>query len=175
MKIIDIFAKKLYAITYNNDDLDIYNKCIDLWTDVEYVRNFVIEHQKDIKEKDINDVVKDIISDAENIDDLLYELSNTTNRNLSHFFAPLHNSEYQVQLLSRQKGRIHRKSYTRIYGIKIEPNCFVITGGAIKFTRLMEDRNHTLQELKNIDKVRDYLRDQQIIDQETLQDVIDTE
>ena len=171
MIIIDIFAKKLYAIRYNNDELDVYNKLIENWTDVQFVREFVKKHQKDIAEKNLNKVIKDIISDAEDIDDLLYELSNSKNENIGHFFAPLFNSEYQVQLLSRQKGRVHKKSYTRIYGIKIESNCFVITGGAIKFTRFMQDRHHTNQELININKVKDYLNDKGVIDKDTLQDL----
>lgn len=171
MKIVNIFAKKLYAIHYEKDELVVYNKLIENWTDVQFVRAFVKEHQKDIVEKDLNKVVKDIISDAEDIDDLLYELSNAKDENIGQFFAPLYNSEYQVQLLSRQKGRIHKKSYTRIYGIKIESNCFVITGGAIKFTLFMEDRHHTNQELININKVRDYLKEKGVIDKETLQDL----
>jgi hypothetical protein len=171
MKIIDIFAKKLYAIHYNKDELDIYNKLIENWTDVQFVRAFVKKHQKDISGKDLNKVIKDIITDAEDIDDLLYELSNSKDENIGQFFAPLYNSEYQVQLLSRQKGRIHRKSCTRIYGIKIESNCFVITGGAIKFTRFMQDRHHTNQELININKVKDYLNDNEVIDKETLEDL----
>jgi|AntRauTorckE5430_2_1112549.scaffolds.fasta_scaffold00136_18 hypothetical protein len=171
MEIVDIFAEKLYAVKHAYDTIDVYNKCIESWTDVEYVREFVKKHQSDIKGKDINKVVENIIEDAEDIDQLLYELSLSTNENIDEFFAPLLNSEYKVQLLSRQKGRIHRKSYTRIYGIKIESNCFVITGGAIKFTLFMDEREHTKQELKNIDKVRDYLKDNQVIDKYTFQDL----
>lgn len=171
MVIIDIFAEKLYSVKYAGYTLDAYNKCIESWTDTEYVREFVKKHQSDIKGKDINEVVDNIIEDAEDIDDLLYELSLSTDENINQFFAPLRNSEYKVQLLSRQKGRIHDKSYTRIYGIKIESNCFVITGGAIKFTQFMDEREHTKQELKNIDRVRDYLKDNQVIDKDTLQDL----
>jgi hypothetical protein len=171
MVIIDIFAEKLYAVKYAGDILDIYNKCIESWTDVEYVRGFVKEHQSDIKDKDINQVVEEIIEDAEDIDDLLNELSQSTHENIDEFFAPLRNSEYKVQLLSKQKGRIYRDSFTRIYAIKIESNCFVITGGAIKFTRFMDEHKHTEQELKNINKVRDYLMDNQVIDKDTFQDL----
>jgi hypothetical protein len=171
MVIIDIFAEKLYAVKYADDTSDAYNKCIESWTDVEYVREFVKKHQSDIKGKDVNEIVNNIIEDAEDIDDLLYELSQSTDENIDEFFAPLRNSEYKVELLSRQKGRIHRKSDTRIYGIKIESNCYVITGGAIKFTHFIDEREHTKQELKNINKVRDYLKDNQVIDKDTLQDL----
>jgi hypothetical protein len=170
MDIINIFAPQLYAIRYKNEALDAYNKCIDNWTDVEYVRRFVKDHQADIEGRDLNQVVEEIIEDAQGIDDILYELSNSTDKSINQFFAPLRNSEYQVKLLSRQKGRVNRKSYTRIYGIRIESDCYVITGGALKFTQFMKDREHTYQELKNIDKVRDFLIDNEIIDQDNLED-----
>jgi len=35
----------------------------------------------------------------------------------------------------------------------------------------MDEREHTKQELKNIDKVRDYLKDNQVIDKYTFQDL----
>lgn len=171
MDIINIFVDKLYAVKYENDTVDIYNQCIENWTDVEYVRKFVKGNQSDIQGKDINKIVEEIVEDAEEIDELLYKLSHSTDENINEFFAPLHNSEYKVKLLSRQKGRIHRKSYTRIYGIKIESNCFVITGGAIKFTRLMDEREHTKQQLNKIESLRDYLIENQVIDKDSFQNI----
>ena len=61
----------------------------------------------------------------------------------------------------RQKGR---KNYLRIYALRIDKNCFVITGGAIKFTHLMQDRKHTQLELNKIEMCRNYLKENGIID-----------
>lgn len=171
MVIINIFAEKLYAIKYKEDTNDAYNECIEKWTNVDYVRGFVKDNLSDIGGRDINEVVEEIIEDAEDIDDQLYELSHSTDENINEFFAPLYNSEYKVKLLSRQKGRVYKTSYTRIYGIKIESNCFVITGGALKFTRFMDDREHTKRELQKIENVRDFLKDQEVYDKDTLLDI----
>jgi len=58
MEIVDIFAEKLYAVKHAYDTIDVYNKCIESWTDVEYVREFVKKHQSDIKGKDIKKLLK---------------------------------------------------------------------------------------------------------------------
>ena len=49
------------------------------------------------------------------------------------------------------------KSWIRIYAIRIDMNLFLVTGGAIKLTRTMNDREHLKQELDKLTKVRSYL------------------
>lgn len=48
----------------------------------------------------------------------------------------------------------------------------LITGGAIKLTPSMQDREHTLYELKRMETVRNYLIDNGIIDRNGLIDYI---
>src|SRR5690606_7035750 len=107
------------------------------------------------KDKTVEKVVNEIISNANEIDDTLHELSEDNMRKLDEFFKPLNNQEYKIVELSKQKGR---KNYLRIYALRIDTNCFVITGGAIKFTHLMAEREHTRMELEKINHCRDYLK-----------------
>ena len=51
-----------------------------------------------------------------------------------------------------------------IGAIKLEPGCYIITGGAIKLTRTMQEREHTLNELNKMEQVRNYLISNQAID-----------
>ena len=51
-----------------------------------------------------------------------------------------------------------------IVAIKIDNNCFVITGGAIKFHHLNKDRPHTQKEMQKINRCRDYLKDNGVFD-----------
>ena len=53
----------------------------------------------------------------------------------------------------------------RLYGIELEENIIVITGGAIKLTEQM-DRPHLEKELANLRRVKDYLRSEQIYSRE---------
>ena len=47
---------------------------------------------------------------------------------------------------------------------------YLITGGAIKLTHLMSERGHTLNELKKMEKVRNYLIDNGIFDVEGIKE-----
>ena len=55
-------------------------------------------------------------------------------------------------------------SWLRLYAIKLEPGCYIITGGAIKLTRTMQEREHTLRELNKMEFVRNHLLEQGVID-----------
>ena len=62
-------------------------------------------------------------------------------------------------ILGKEKARLRNTprhaSWLRIYAIKLEPGIYVITGGAIKLTRTMQEREHTLVELARMEKVAD--------------------
>ena len=73
-------------------------------------------------------------------------------------------------MLQKEKARLKRKyghsSWLRLYAIKLIQGNYIITGGAIKLTATMQEREHTRQELVKIDKVRRYLLEEGIIDDE---------
>lgn len=167
MKISIIFAEKLYAIHYPNDKVDVFRKTLKNWQNPEYLFNFLNKQKNDINLEDIPKLIEQIIEDAHKIDVSLVALAKSKTEKISTFFRPLYPSEYQEKTLSQQKARItldFRKSNTRIYGIKIEANCYIITGGALKFTQKMQDRKHTKKELNNLNNVKHYLQENDIID-----------
>ena len=44
---------------------------------------------------------------------------------------------------------------------------YIITGGAIKLTRTMQEREHTLQELEKMEKVRNFLIQEHVFDEDS--------
>ncbi len=80
---------------------------------------------------------------------------------LDLLFRPLENDRTSEILLGKEKAQIKNRpqhaSWLRIYAIKLEPGCYIITGGAIKLTRTMREREHTLTELTKMEEVRNYL------------------
>ena len=46
----------------------------------------------------------------------------------------------------------------------------MITGGAIKLTRTMQEREHTLRELANMERVRTHLLTNNIVDKDSFDD-----
>lgn len=87
---------------------------------------------------------------------------------LSKLFRPLDNNQASDTMLQKEKARLKRKlghsSWLRLYAIKLTAGVYIITGGAIKLTATMQEREHTRKELAKIDKVRRYLLEEGIID-----------
>ena len=106
-------------------------------------------------------MAKNIICDSKKIDDYLLEIAENPKGKLESFFKQLDNNEYQIKYLSKQKGR---ENYLRLYALKVDENCFIITGGAIKLTLKMEERKHTQFELNKLDLCRQFLKDKGIFD-----------
>lgn len=77
-------------------------------------------------------------------------------------------------LLGKEKAKLKNTakhaSWLRIYAIKLESGIYIITGGAIKLTRTMQEREHTLKELGKMEKVRAFLLDQGIVDKDAFVD-----
>ena len=162
MKIVRIFADQLFAFRYDNETDNELRRLLTLWNDTAHLYQFVMQHKVDAPQNvSIPTLINQLIDNANNIDDTLNEISTDLNRNLEEFFKPLDNQEYQVVELSKQKGR---KNYLRLYAIRVDRNCFVITGGAIKFHHLNKARPHTQKEMEKIDRCRDFLKDNSVFD-----------
>lgn len=167
MKIVNIFAYRLFAFQYDAEEENEYDRLLNLWTDTGYVRGFLIENEADIpSHKTKRQFVEYIREDAIHIDEQLIKITESDDETLSNFFRPLHNSEFQFKVLSLQKRRQHS---LRLYAVKIDEDTFVITGGAIKLPlhHLMEDRVHTKEELNKLNRAKDYLKNNDIFDEDS--------
>ena len=87
---------------------------------------------------------------------------------LDRLFRPLENHRVADGLLSKEKARlktrIYHPSWLRIYALKLSVGVYIVTGGAIKLTASMQEREHTLIELQKMEKVRRFILDQGIVD-----------
>lgn len=167
MKIINIFAHRLFAFQYEGEADNEYDRLLDLWTNTEYTREFLIENSEDIpKNKTKKQFIQYIHEDALCIDEKLIKITESEGETLSNFFQALSNSEYQTKVLSLQKGR---QNCLRMYAVKIDKDTYIITGGAIKLPlqHLMEDRAHTEIELQKIKTAQAYLKENDIFDEDS--------
>jgi len=62
----------------------------------------------------------------------------------------------------------------RIYAIKVGDSAYIITGGAIKLTATMQEREHTLAELQKMELVRNHLISEGVVDAEGFIDLLQT-
>ena len=102
MKIVPIFADKLYAFHYKGEPDNELGRLLALWNDTLHLYQFVIQNKKDApKKKSTKALVEQIIENANEVDDILIELAENENRALDEFFKPLNNQEYKMLALSR--------------------------------------------------------------------------
>lgn len=84
MKIVRIFAAQLFAFQHEGETANEFDRLMDLWTDVAYLQNFA----KKNKVKNVPEFIKDILQDAEEIQDFLERL-NQNNKPYGFYFEPL--------------------------------------------------------------------------------------
>ena len=139
------------------------DKILECWRDVEWIRGFFIQYREDLKEFEptlkVKPAVRQAMTEAEGIYDRLIEFSEKDK--LEELFKPLDNKEeeqsrYEFQKLKAKEGR--RKSMLRLYAVKFR-DWYVVTGGAIKLTKQMDERPHLKAQLDKLELVRKFLQD----------------
>lgn len=160
----------LWAVRYDNCLDNVLDTILDQRNDVTWLRTFFKKNIGDLasyfKVTDVNQAIYDTIEDSEKLQCLIMDIS--PDANLDEIFRPLENNRTSEMLLGKEKARLKNTtkhaSWLRIYAIKLEPGIYIITGGAIKLTRTMQEREHTLLELARMEKVRNFLIEQGISD-----------
>ena len=160
---------RLWAVRYDGEDDNVLFKLFEQWNDVAWLRKFFKENIADLssyfKITDVNKAIYDTIDDAEILQCLIMDISSEAD--LDNLFRPLENSRIADSLLGKEKARlkhVRRSSWLRIYAIKLSVGVYIVTGGAIKLTATMQEREHTLHELHKLEIVRRFLLEEGIVD-----------
>lgn len=160
MRIVRIIENKnsLLSVPSGKKGVSEFEKIFDEWTNTETVYEFFKTHQKDLQNYTIDEAVNRTIDDAYALLDKFYDVAESDNEQLQTLFKPLFRSQYRLTEFQRSKayGEL-RKSWLRVYAVRIESDKYIVTGGAIKLTDAMQDRPHTKEQLDRLTKMRDYL------------------
>lgn len=169
---------RLWAVRYDGAEDNALAMAFDKWNDVSWLRSFFKENMGDLadyfKITDVNQAIYDTIEDAERLQCLIMDIS--PNADLDTLFRHLEPSRIEEMVFGKEKARIdgrrHHSSWLRLYAIKLAQGVYIITGGTIKLTATMQDRQHTLEELARMEKVRNFLLDENIIDNDGFEDYL---
>lgn len=164
---------RLWAVRYEGETDNVLYSLFDQWNDVVWLRSFFKANSKDLesyfKITNINDAIRRTIDDSEHLEAIIMDIS--PEANLDMIFRPLNNSRIADCLLGKEKAKLKhlvgRTSWLRIYAIKLARGIYIVTGGAIKLTATMQEREHTAKELDKIEKVRNFLLAENIIDDDS--------
>jgi hypothetical protein len=158
----------LYSFKYQNEKLDELNRLLSDWVNPEYLEDFFVLHEMDLSFSGLNidNAIERTLTEANKLASIFLSLNSTVDsiQNLDSYFRTLDDNEMKAVVLSKQKSK---KFWLRLYAIRIEKNCYVFTGGAIKLTKTMQEREHTQKELIKLDKCREFLRLNGVIDIES--------
>lgn len=172
VRIIDGYDH-LWAVKAQDKETDELTALFRNWTNGEYLLDFFMENFEDLKGffhiERLDEAVNDTFEDAEALQELVLDFPYT--EQLDELFRPLDITDTRIQELSREKARNwdrkRHASWLRIYAIRLEPNVYVVTGGAIKLTRAMQEREHTARELHKLNQCKNYLKNNGIFDQDS--------
>lgn len=165
MQISPIFDLQLYTVHYEEYEHNEFERLIENWSDVSYLHNYAIQN----KIIHVSRFVKHILKCVEKIEDFI-DAIHTDGEQLNQFFQNLKISE-EHKLLALQKGKI-QKNQLRLYAIKIDYDCYLITGGAIKMSQTMQGHQDTNKELIKLSKVKSYLKQNGVFDEDSFYELI---
>ena len=186
MRLKRIFVDKetwegLYAVQYSEQPAHELNRIFTNWTDTSYLEEYltlILAYLQDdyFVNVSIDVLIDKVIDEADELSARLRDFVSggfeKNGKNLQMLFKPLHNAHFEIKPLQKHKAKIEDynfpKPILRIYGIRIEQNTFIITGGAIKLVHEMKDHPDTLEELNKMERVKLFLKNSDINCEEDL-------
>lgn len=171
MELVPIFdhpKPTLYAIQYEGKT-DEFHRAFEHWQDPEYLRRFFKQHQEDLEhgyyQTSINNAVRITRAEAQALEETILDCCEQgqydSAASLQTFFQSLRDDDYRLYHLQKTKGK---ERWLRLYAVRIAAHLYVITGGTIKLTRRMQDREHTQIELQKLDEAVEFLKALDLID-----------
>lgn len=183
MKFVRIipYYNHLWAVKEEGKETDELSLLFRQWSNFNYLLDFFFANLNDLKNffriEKISEAIRDTMEDAQELERLILDFPYT--EKLDGLFHPLSLADNREHELTREKarnwGRTQHPSWLRIYAIRIEPNVYIVTGGAIKLTATMQEREHTQKELDKMNACRDYLKQNGIFDQDSFEDFFEEE
>lgn len=168
---------RLWAVRYKGDRDNILSILFEQWNDIMWLRDFFKTNLTDLssyfKITDVNQAIYDTIEESNKIECLIMDIS--PDADLETLFRPLNNNRTSEVILGKEKARLKEcikkhSSWLRIYALKLTSGIYIITGGAIKLTATMQEREHTILELKKMEDVRNFLLSENVIDNDSFID-----
>ena len=171
---------RLWAVRYEGDSDNALYNLFEQWNDVTWLRSFFKANIEDLssyfKITDVNQAIIDTIEDSERLQCIIMDIS--PDADLDEIFRPLENYRSGDTTLGKEKAKLKQQmkhsSWLRIYAIKLATGVYIITGGAIKLTATMQEREHTQAELVKLEQVRNFLLSEGIIDNDGFIDYLNT-
>lgn len=122
----------------------------------------------------VDRAIQRTIKDSNYFEEILLDVDSLTD--LETIFEPIGQIDSAHCILvknkAKRKEKINYESWLRVYAIKVDIGCYVITGGAIKLTEKMYESDDTKEELLKLEKCRNYLKSNGVYDKFSFMDFL---
>lgn len=185
MEIIRIFENEdcLLSALYDGEIYDEFTRVFDILTNIEELERFFENNSADLEreywsnisiEEAILNVRKEAILLRKHFLELVKIPAKDRIEYIRNTFKPLDSELINKDNFERKKvyGK-EGKSFIRIYALCIDKEIYLISGGTIKLTDNMQEREHTKNELSKLDKCKQYLINEGIVDKDGLIDLLE--
>lgn len=172
MKIVDIFAvvkSKLLSVQFEHNDCDEFTLAFRKWNDTEYLEDFFENNKTDLQSGfygtiSIEEAIFSTIEEATKFETKIRNVAKIgkfeTKSSLQDLvFYPLHKNDQTYKLQETRAYGSEDKSWLRMFAVRISPECFVVSGSAIKLTGAMGEQDHTKIELAKLKITAAYLKE----------------
>ena len=170
MEIIRIFVvvnRSLLSVQFYGEAEDAFTILFEQWSDVEYLEDFFENNKADLQsgffgEISVEEAVRVTIDEAERVEEYVRRLARASKasrreQQIDFVVKDLKANDPSFQLVKTKAYGVSKPSWLRIYAIRIAENLYVVSGGAIKLTKTMNDRQHLRDELEKLECVKQYL------------------
>lgn len=176
MLIVGIFAiinDNLLSVRFNGKPKSEFRMLFDNWQNPEYLEQFFEENKSDLQNGfydsiSVEDAIYQTIEESEKMETIIKKIAVSVQGFSSDssddlLFENLNSIETSInRVKSKVKGPKY-KSWLRLYAIRMSPNHYIVTGGAIKLTRVMKGRNHLEKELDKLNATIEYLKENGVL------------
>jgi hypothetical protein len=185
MKFVPIFDDEdcLLSVKEDDEEFSEFDKIFRNWTDIEYLDTFFSENATDLKRSFWEGISTEqaIIETRDEAIKFRRHLRALSKRKPSErlllfvrLFKPLIKTQAIIPFLEKKKAYgLRNKTWLRIYALKFGSDKYIITGGAIKLTDNMSEREHTMNELRKLETCKRFIIDEGIVDEDGIIELLE--
>lgn len=180
MEIISIYEGYIYSVRYEGEEENEFDRLLDSWNDVQYLMDFFESHKALLangfwNKMDPEKAAMQVLGEAEELEEVFDELAANTKEGKqpdfdSHFKFLGGKYKYILEYEPMKSYGTASPSFIRIYAIKLKANTYLITGGGLKLADTIQNSPGLKERIiQDIDRVRELLRENGVIDREDLE------
>lgn len=160
MKIVSIFVDKLFAFIYKGESENELSKLLEKCNDPHWLYEYAKKNGQNVWS-----FTEHVMTCREELEKILLQIKDN-NVELDDLFTALHAKDWDQGVLIFQKGKL-KNNILRLYALKIDSECYVITGGAIKMSQTMQGHPDTAKELEKLANAKAWLKSNGVIDDDS--------